>query len=129
MFFGLFGGEKKRVAEMIAAARTGNIEKVKQLLSKGVDINAPEPESGDTPLLAAIDKSQWAAAEFLLQQRPNLNIEDKNGNSPLYLAVSRGDEALALVNQLLDAEAPVTGTNPGQISQHPTGYTQLHLDP
>jgi hypothetical protein len=34
-----------------------------------------------------------------------------------------------VVNQLLDAEAPVTGTNPGQISQHPTGYTQLHLDP
>ena len=31
------------------------------------------------------------------------------------------------VNQLLDAEAPVTGTNPGQISQHHTGYIHLHL--
>lgn len=49
MFFGLFGGEKKRVAEMIVAARTGNIEKVKQLLSRGVDINAPGPESGERP--------------------------------------------------------------------------------
>jgi ankyrin repeat protein len=124
MLFGLFGGEKKRVTEMIAAARTGNIEQIKQLLSKGVDINAPEPESGDTPLLAAIDKSQWAAAEFLLQQRPNLNIEDKNGNTPLYLAVSRGDEALALVNQLLDAGAQV---DLGPMKGDNAGVTPLHI--
>lgn len=124
MFFGLLGGEKKRVAEMIAAARTGNIEKIKQLLSKGVDINAPEPESGDTPLLAAIDKSQWAAAEFLLQQRPNLNLEDKNGNTPLYLAVSRGDEAMALVNQLLDAGAQV---DLGPMKGDNAGVTPLHI--
>jgi ankyrin repeat protein len=124
MFFGLFGGEKKRVAEMIAAARTGNFEKIKQLLSEGVDINAAEPESGDTPLLAAIDKSQWAAAEFLLQQRPNLNLEDDNGNTPLYLAVSRGDEALALVNQLLDAGAQV---DLGPIKGDNAGVTPLHI--
>ncbi len=41
MFSCLFGGEKKRVAEMIVAARTGDTAKVKQLLSKGADINAP----------------------------------------------------------------------------------------
>ncbi len=107
MIFGLFGGDKKRVAEMIAAARAGDTEKVKQLLSKDADINAPEPESGDTPLLAAIDKGQWATAEYLLKQRPDLSLEDKNGNSPLYLAVSRGDSALAMVNLLLEAGAQV----------------------
>lgn len=124
MLFGLFSGEKKRVAEMIEATRTGNIEKIKQLLSEGVDINAAEPESGDTPLLAAIDKSQWAAAEFLLRQRPNLNLEDKNGNTPLYLAVSRGDEALALVNQLLDAGAQV---DLGPLKGDNVGVTPLHI--
>ncbi len=124
MLFGLFGGEKKRVAETIAAARTGDIEKVKQLLSKGVDINAPEPESGDTPLLAAIDKGQWATAEYLLKQRPDLNLEDKNGNSPLYLAVSRGDSALAMVNLLLEAGAPVElGPKHGDN----VGATPLHI--
>jgi ankyrin repeat protein len=107
MIFSLFGGEKKRIAELIAAARSGDTEKVKQLLSKGVDINASEPESGDTPLLAAIDKGQWATAEYLLTQRPDLTLEDNNGNSPLYLAVSRGDSALGLVKQLLRAGAPV----------------------
>ncbi|MCF8168312.1 MAG: ankyrin repeat domain-containing protein, partial [Rhodoferax sp.] len=123
MIFGLFGGDKKRVAEMIAAARTGDTEKVKQLLSKGSDINAPEPESGDTPLLAALDNDQWATAECLLQQRPDLSLEDKNGNSPLYLVVSRGDSALAMVNLLLEAGAqvdqgPKTGDNAGATPLH-----------
>jgi ankyrin repeat protein len=124
MIFGLFGGDKKRVAEMIAAARTGDTEKVKQLLSKGADINAPEPESGDTPLLAAIDKGQWETAEYLLKQRPDLSLEDKNGNSPLYLAVSRGDSALAMVNLLLEAGAPVElGPKHGDNA----GATPLHI--
>jgi ankyrin repeat protein len=124
MIFGLFGGEKKRVAEMIAAARAGDTEKVKQLLSKGADINAAEPDSGDTPLLAAIDNGQWATAEYLLGHRPNLSLEDKNGNSPLYLAVARGDSALAMVNLLLEAGAPVElGPKHGDNA----GATPLHI--
>ena len=124
MIFGLFGGEKKRVAEMISAARSGDTEKVKQLLAKGADINAAEPESGDTPLLAAIDKGQWATAEYLIKQRPDLGLEDKNGNSPLYLAVSRGDSALAMVNLLLDAGANADlGPNKGDKA----GVAPLHI--
>ena len=124
MVFGIFGGEKKRNAEMIAAARSGDTEKVKQLLSKGVDINASESESGDTPLLAALDKGQWATAEYLLTQKPDLSREDNNGNSPLYLTVSRGDSAVQMVKLLLDAGAPAdfgpkTGDN--------AGATPLHL--
>lgn len=124
MIFGLFGSQKKRAAEMIAAAREGNIENLKRLLAKGVDINVVELESGDTPLLAAIDKSQWATAEFLLQQGPNLSLEDKNGHTPLYIAVSRGDLALQIVNQMLEAGAQVDlvhqkGDN--------AGATPLHL--
>ena len=123
MIFGLFGGKKKRVAEMIAAARSGDTEKIKQLLAKGADINAPEPESGDTPLLAAIDTDQWASAELLLKQKPDLNLEDKNGNSPLYLAVSKGDTAIEMVNMLLDAGAkadlgPSKGDNAGATPLH-----------
>lgn len=124
MIFGLFGGDKKHVTEMIAAARTGDTEKVKQLLSKGADINAPEPESGDTPLLAAIDKGQWATAEYLLKQRPDVSLEDKNGNSPLYLVVSRGDSALAMVNLILEAGAQV---DQGPKMGDNAGATPLHI--
>lgn len=123
MIFGLFGGDKKRVSEMIAAARAGDTEKVKQLLAKGAEINAPESESGDTPILAAIDKGQWETAEYLLTQGPDLTREDNNGNSPLYLTVSRGDSAVVMVKRLLDAGAPIdlgpkTGDNAGATPLH-----------
>jgi ankyrin repeat protein len=124
MVFKLFGSGKKRVAELMAAARTGDISKVQELLSKGTDINAFEPESGDTPLLAAIDKGQWATAEFLLTQGPNLTQEDKNGNSPLYLSVSRGDAGLAIVKQLLKAGVPA---DLGPMSGQNEGVTPLHI--
>ncbi len=100
-------GEKQRIAELIAAAHADDTGKVKQFLSKGVDINASEPESGDTALLAAIDKGHWAAAEYLLTQKPDLTREEKDGNSLLYLNVSRGDSAVAMVRRLLDAGSPV----------------------
>jgi ankyrin repeat protein len=123
MIFGLFGGEKKRIAETVAAARAGDTEKVKQFLSKGVDINASEQETGDTPLLAALDKGQWATAEYLLTLKPDLTREDNNGNSPLYLTVSRGDSAVEMVKRLLDAGAlvdlgPKTGNNAGATPLH-----------
>ena len=124
MIFGLFGGNKKRVAEMISAARAGDMGKIQQLISTGADIDAQEPESGDTPLIAAIDKSQWAAAELLLRHHPNLSLEDKNGNSPLYMSVSRGDSALGMVKLLLEAGAsPDLGPSQGENA----GATPLHI--
>jgi ankyrin repeat protein len=124
MIFGLFGGDKKRVAELISAARSGDIAKIEQLLSKGVDINAPEPESGDTPILAAIDNSQWAAVELLLKHHPDLDLQDKKGISPLYFVVSQGDSSLPRVKQLLEAGAsPDVGPSHGDN----TGATPLHI--
>jgi hypothetical protein len=40
MFFSLFGGEKKRTADMLAAARIGDSAKVKRLM---IDGNSAEP--------------------------------------------------------------------------------------
>lgn len=121
--FRFFGGEKRRVAKFIDAARVGDTDKIKQLLSKGVDINAAEPETGDTAILAAIDKAQWATVEYLLTQKPDLHLEDLNGNTPLYLAVSRGDSAVATVRRILEAGAqvelgPKTGKNAGATPLH-----------
>jgi len=124
MIFGLFGGDKKRVAEMIAAAGSGDTAKIEQLLSKGADINAPEPDSGSTPIIEAIGGSQWATVELLLKHKPDLSLQDKNGTTPLFLAVSKGDSAMPIVNKLLDAGAapdlgPSHGTN--------AGVTPLHI--
>jgi ankyrin repeat protein len=123
MFFGLFGKEKSRIAEIIEAARSGDTEKIKLALSQGAYINVQELESGDTPLLAAIDNSQWAAAELLLEYRPDLSLQDKSGHTALYVAVSKGDSAIAMVNRLLVAGAnaelgPSRGDNAGATPLH-----------
>lgn len=55
MFFGLFGGNKKRTRDLIAAVNSGDAGKRGQLLSQGADINAFDPASGDTALIAAVD--------------------------------------------------------------------------
>ena len=122
MIFSLFGGDKKRISQMVNAARTGDTESIEQLLLQGADINAPEPSTGDTPLIASIDKEQWDTVNYLLEQGPDLSLEDKNGNTPLYLAVSRG-APVEMVVLLLDAGAPVDlgpshGNNAGASPLH-----------
>jgi ankyrin repeat protein len=124
MIFGLFGGKKKQSAKLVDAAREGDIKEIAKLLSEGADINFQEPESGDTALLAAIDKDQFSAAEFLLKHQPDLSLEDKNANSPLYLTVTRGDSAVAMVKLLLDAGAPV---DLGPKTGNQAGATPLHI--
>lgn len=122
--FGFLGGDKKRAAELIAASRAGDTDKAAQLLAKGTKINVVDPETGETPLMAAIANGHWQTAELLLKQGPDLSLEDKSGNSALYMAVSNGDSALAMVNLLLQAKAPVElGPKHGGNA----GATPLHI--
>ena len=109
MILNLFGSEKKRIAEMVAAARAGDLDKVKAFLSKGTDINGSDPQSGDTALMAAIGENQRATIDYLLTQKADLTKEDPNGIFALMAAaVSRRDPEL--VGLLLAAGAPVDQT-------------------
>ena len=124
MFFGLFGGNKKRARDLIAAANSGDTGKLGQLLSQGADVNASDPESGDTALIAAVVTGQMAVVEFLLDHRPNLDIKDNNGQTALYVAAAKGDAALPILAVLLK-----TGANPrlGPTEGQNAGATPLHL--
>ena len=57
MIFGLFGGDKKRVAELIAATTLGDKDKVRQLPATGTNVNGLGPASGGTALIAAVDNN------------------------------------------------------------------------
>lgn len=123
MVFGLFGGAKKRAAELYEAAQKGDLDGVRQALDKGADINALDPECSETALHAAVDKSQKAVVDLLLSKGANPNIVSGQHYTPLIIAAAMGDVALPMVESLLDGKAnpelaPTTGTNAGGAPMH-----------
>lgn len=124
MLFGLFGGENKRNTQLLAAARSGDTDAVKRLLGEGANINTVEPETGVTPLLAALGTGQWATAECLLSRGPDVAAVDAEGKSALYLCVTRGDAGLHVVKLLIAARAPLDAA---QKAGDSIGATPVHI--
>ena len=57
------------------------------LLLQGADVNAaPVPSSRDTALTIAADKGHYRFVKLLLCHAANVDIKNKKGNSPLWLA-------------------------------------------
>lgn len=123
MVFGLFGGAKKRAAELYEAAKKGDLAGVRQALDKGADINALDPECSETALHAAVDQSQKAVVDLLLSKGANPDIVSGQHFTPLIIAAAMGDVALPMVESLLAGKAnpelaPTTGPNAGGAPMH-----------
>ena len=57
------------------------------LIDKGADVNAaPVPSSRDTALTIAADKGHYRFVELLLEHMAAVDVKNKKGNSPLWLA-------------------------------------------
>ena len=77
------------------AARTGNIEAVKQHLTAGTDVNAMDKHGG-TPLLWAISSvSHKEIAELLISKGADVNAKDKMSMTPLHYAAAYGQKEIA----------------------------------
>lgn len=123
MFSSLFGGEKKRNAELFEAASSGNVEGVQQALKKGADINALNSEFRETALHVAVDKSHVAVVDLLLANGANPDIISNQDLTPLILATAMGDSSLPVVELLIAGKAnlslaPTTGPNAGGAPIH-----------
>jgi cytohesin len=77
-------GEELNV--IIAAAKKGNIEAVKQHLAAGADVNAKN-KWGGTPLFLAAWKGHKEIAELLIAEGADVNAKDDKGRTPLDLAI------------------------------------------
>jgi ankyrin repeat protein len=76
------------------AARTGNIEAVKQHLAAGTAVNA-KSDDGGTPLHFAAYYGRTVIAELLIAKGADVNAKDYSGRTPLHDAVSRGHKETA----------------------------------
>ncbi len=94
-------GEELKVAEsIVAAAKYGVIEVVKQNLDDGADVNAKDDNiwSGRTLLHYAAEEGHKEMAELLMAEGANVNAKDNWGSTPLLPAADWGrKEVVALL--------------------------------
>jgi hypothetical protein len=75
--------------ELFIAVMSGDAPKVKELLSKGANVNARD-ENGQTPLHWAAIHGRVDVARLLLEHGADVNARDENGQTPLRWAAIHG---------------------------------------
>src|SRR3954463_4035334 len=83
-------------AELLAAARRGDVEMVRALLDKGAAINSRN-RLGDTVLLIAAKNGERPMAMLALERGADVTQPTLAGISPLMAAAFNGDAELARV--------------------------------
>ena len=81
--------DKKGIAILTHAARTGNPNVVKNLVGHGADVHERSPR-GITALYAAAINGHTDIAEFLLAQGADIDVRLNDGETPLMAAVWNG---------------------------------------
>ena len=93
---------------MIIASSTGNLAAVKDLLSKGMDLDHHD-FTGNTPLIYAARYARVDLVNFLLRHGADVNASTHWGTTALKESVRKG--SLPVVQALLDAGADVDKTD------------------
>ena len=70
---------------LVFAAREGDLESARVLVTAGADVNQAT-QYGWTPLLTATQNRHYALATFLLEHGADPNLANRGGWTPLYLA-------------------------------------------
>lgn len=83
-------GATRRLRE---AAASGNLALAREALQGGAAINAGN-ESGETPLLIAVQNNRLEVFKLLLERGANINAQARNMDSPWLLAGARGRTAM-----------------------------------
>jgi ankyrin repeat protein len=92
--------------ELIEEAKEGNLQKVKELIANGANINVRD-ESGFTPLLMAATRGHKDTTKFLIAKGANLNARSDLGFTLLMFVSEKGwkDIAELLISKGTDVNA------------------------
>lgn len=79
--------------DFFQAVKTDNAKQIKSLLARGFDVNAVEPERGDTGLILALRENAMMAFDVLLNTE-GIDIERRarNGDTALMIASYHGNK-------------------------------------
>jgi ankyrin repeat protein len=93
---------------IVDAVRTGDTARVRALIEKRVDVNAPQ-QDGTTALHWAVDRDQPDMVQMLIRAGANVKAANRFGATPLWLASVNGNaKTLAM---LLEAGADARSAN------------------
>jgi uncharacterized protein len=81
--------------EIHDASQTGDLAKVKALLSANPDLVSSKDTNGSMPLHYATIYGRKEVAELLLKSKADVNAKDKNGETALHFAAMLGRQGLA----------------------------------
>lgn len=108
-------------AAILKNAKSGNTEKVLELLNDGADINATD-KFGNTPLHFAIRHKHQQVASVLIKNGANINAAGELGNTPLHLSVYTNQNDVTTLLNKSNANAEIHnkyGLLPNEMQQLP----------
>ncbi len=106
-----FAFDDSEVEEILLInAYEGDTKKVKELLSRGVDVNAVG-EHGETPLLAAVNSGKIDIVALLLAHGANLEARNFQESTPLILACQYGHATISAMLVEMGADLSVRDFN------------------
>lgn len=88
---------------LFTAVDDNSVAALKTLMGQGADINCRENTLERTPLMYAVVKNKVTAARYLLMKGAHVNVADKNGATPLHLAMGIGNYEMIKLLLLVDA--------------------------
>lgn len=97
---------------LFLAAIEDDVNAIKTLIARGVNINAQNKENGQSAIFYAYKSGSWRALEFLAHYGVNLNLQDSKGDTILHMAASV--QNIELIKMLLEFKAsPLIENNSG----------------
>lgn len=117
-----------KATELVIAAGNGNLEKVKSLLNKGVDINAKETKLGLTALMFASSAGYLNMVKYLISKGADINVKSSKAGETALMRASI-DGHLEVVKYLIDKGADInakanSGRSPLMIASS-VGYLNI----
>ena len=94
--------------ELIVAAKSNNLKKIKQLIKKGADVNS-EDENGATVLMWAVYKSDLSLVKFLVENKADFTkkgliyiTEDKSAYYGNLIAIAVAENKFKILKYLIE---------------------------
>jgi len=113
----LFAAQAVQAGELHDAAKAGDLQKVKQLLSSGIDINEKDKsgiiQSGNTPLHDAAYYGRTEVVELLIRKGADVNAKaGLSGETPLFSAANTYNaNSIKIVKLLIQKGADIKVNN------------------